>query len=165
MSSILPLGNQFNLARSAAASTTAYASFRDCSNYLFVVDTPASGSNLTFKEAQSGAGLNAQVLGSASATVLPFTPPSSGAAPVYWTQTSGVWTAVPIVAGGNYILSTGVLTLVAATPDFVAVWLNQGALSDTFNYVLATHNTKATEYIACQLDVQRKPANLRNIYS
>jgi hypothetical protein len=164
MSSILPLGDKLNLGRNASAGTN-YVSFRDASNFLFVVDTPGSASTITFKEAQSGTGTNNQVLGSSSATVVPFTPPSSGAAPVYWTQTNGVWTSVPIVAGGNYVLSTGVLTLVASTPDMAVVWLNQGALSDTFNFVNASHSAKAITYIASPIDVGRRPTNLRNIYS
>jgi hypothetical protein len=164
MSSILPLGDKFNLARCASAGT-AYVSLRDCSNVLCVVDTPGSASTITFKEATTGGAANAQVLGTASATVVPLPAPSNGAAPVYFRQDSGVWTTVPIVAGGNYVLATGVLTLVSATPDQVAVWVNQGCLSDTFDYLLATHSAKALTYIMCPLDVQRKPANIKNPYS
>lgn len=164
MSSILPLGDKFNLARCASAGT-AYVSFRDCSNYLCVVDTPGSASTITFKEATSGAAAGAQVLGTSSATAVPLPALTPGAAPVYWRQDSGVWSSVAIVAGTNYVLATGVLTLVSATPDQVAVWVNQGALSDGFNYLLATHSAKALTYIASPVDVSRKPANLRNPYS
>lgn len=158
----MTLGDKLNLARCASAGT-AYISMRDCSSVLAVVDTPSAGT-ITFKEAQSGTGTNNQVLGTASATVVPLPAPSFGAAPVYYSQTAGVWTTVPIVAGGNYVLSTGVLTL-TGTPDMVVVWINQGCLSDGFNYVLATHSAKAITYILSPVDVARKAANLRNPYA
>lgn len=164
MSSQLPLGFQFNLGRNASGGSSR-ASFRDCSSYLFVVDTPGSASTITFTEANATTGGTSQVLGTSSATAVPLPAPTAGSAPVYYRQDSGVWTTVPIVAGTNYVLATGVLTLVSATPDQVAVWINQGALSDGFSYIQASHSAKATTYIACPLDVQRKPVNLRNIYA
>lgn len=162
MSSQLPLGYQVNLGRNASGGSNR-ASFRDCSNYLFVIDTPTAGA-VTITEANASTGGTSQVFGTSSATVVPFPAPSPGAVPVYYSQTSGVWTTVPIVAGGNYVLATGVLTL-AGTPDQVAIWISQGSLSDGFNYIQVSHAAKATTYIACPLDVMRKPTNLRNIYA
>lgn len=162
MSSILPIGDKFNLARCASAGS-AYVSFRDCSSVVSVIDTPSAGT-VTFKEAQSGTGTAAQVLGTTAATAVPLPALTPGSVPVYWSNTAGVWTVVPIVAGGNYVLATGVLTL-SGTPDFVAIWANQGCLSDTFNFFLATHSAKAVTYILDPIDVGRKPSNLRNPYS
>lgn len=162
MSSQLPLGFQFNLGRNASGGTNR-ASFRDCSNYLFVIDTPTAGA-VTITEANASTGGTSQVLGTSSATAIPLPAPTPGGVPVYWSQTSGVWTSVPIVAGGNYVLATAVLTL-TGSPDQVAIWINQGALSDGFSYIQVSHAAKATTYIACPIDVQRKPTNLRNIYA
>lgn len=149
MSSQLPLGFQFNLGRNASAGT-ARASFRDCSNYLFTVDTPVTGSTLTFTEANAASGGTSQALSNGTGTPIP----------TYWTQTTGVWTAVTT----GYVVSTGVLTI-TGTFDQVAVCVPQGALSDGFSYITCAHSAKATTYIACPLDVQRKPSNLRNIYA
>jgi hypothetical protein len=162
MSSQLPLGFQLNLGRNASGGTNR-ASFRDCSNYLFVIDTPSAGI-VTITEATATTGGTSQVLGTSSATAVPLPAATPGAAPVYYSQTAGVWTTVPIVAGGNYTLATAQLTL-TGTPDQVAIWINQGALSDGFSYIQVSHAAKATTYIACPLDVQRKPVNLRNIYA
>lgn len=149
MSSINPLGDKINLGRNASGGTN-YASFRDCSSYLFVVDTPVTASTMTFKEALTGTGGSNQVLGNGLGT------PIAG----YWTQTSGVWTFVTT----GYVVATGVLTI-TGTFDQVAVWINQGTLSDTFSYVSCSHSAKATTFIACPLDVGRKATNLRNIYA
>lgn len=155
MSSQLPLGFQLNLGRNANGGTNR-VSFRDCSNYLFVVDTPANSSTITLTEANASSGGTSQALGGGTAA------PVGGFG--LWTQTNGVWTSVAIVAGTNYTISTGVITL-SGTPDLAVVWVNQGALSDTFSYYQAVHSAKVGTYIACPIDVMRKPTNLRNIYA
>jgi Na+/proline symporter len=149
MSSQLPLGFQFNLGRNASGGTNR-ASFRDCSNYLFVVDTPVTGSTITFTEANATTGGTSQVLANGTGTPIV----------TYYTQTAGVWSAVTT----GYVVATGILTI-TGTFDQVAVWVNQGALSDGFSYIQAVHSAKATTYIACPLDVMRKPTILRNIYA
>ncbi len=157
MSSIYPLGYKFNLGRNASAGTVR-AAFRDVSVYSFVVDTPGSASNFTISEANAASGGTSQPIGTSTAIAPP--------APYYWSQSStGVWTRTAIVVGGNYVASTGVLTFAAATPDNIVLMINQGTLSDGFNYVTVAHSAKATTYIACELEVQRDPRNLRGLYA
>ena len=157
MSSIYPLGFKFNIGRNASAGSVR-ASFRDCSVYSFVVDTPGSASNWTISEANAATGGTSQPIGTSSATTAP--------APFYYSQAStGLWTRTAIVVGGNYVASTGVLTFAAATPDNIVLMINQGALSDGFGYITVAHNAKATTYVACELDVERAPLNLRGLYA
>lgn len=155
MSSILPLGNIFNVGRNASGGSNRFA-MRDYSGVVIVVDTPANSSQLTLTECTASSGGSTQALGGGVAA------PAGGFG--LWTQTNGVWTAVPIVAGGNYTISTGVIVL-SGTPDLAAVWVNQGALSDTYAYLLASHSAKALTYIAAAEDVGRKPTNLRSLYA
>lgn len=147
MSSQLPLGFQFNLGRNASGGTNR-ASFRDCSNYLFVVDTPVTGSTITFTEANATTGGTSQVLANGTGTPIV----------TYYTQTAGVWSAVTT----GYVVATGILTI-TGTFDQVAVWVNQGALSDGFSYLSASHGTGTFVYIMGDLDVQRFPSNLRDV--
>lgn len=155
MSSILPLGYKFNLGRNANGGTNR-VSFRDASAYTFVVDTPANSSTITLTEANATSGGTSQALGGGTAAPV--------GAVALWTQTAGVWTSVALVAGTNYTVSTGVITL-SGTPDLAVVEVNQGALSDGFAYFQAVHSAKVGLYIACDLDVRRKPSNLRNLYA
>ncbi len=142
MSSINPLGRLFNLARNASGGSNRI-SLRDASGVTFVVDTPANASTLTITEATASSGGTSQAL--------------AGLAEWY-TQTSGVWTR--LTSG----ISSNVLT-VSGTPDLAVVFVPQGLLSDGFKYVACSHSAKITTAILSDLDVQRKPANLRSIYS
>lgn len=143
MSSILPLGRTFNLGRTASGGNTRH-SLRNASGALFLVDTPANASTLTLKEANAASGGTLQTLTAGPTNA------------EYYTQTSGVWTRV--TAG----ISNGVIT-VSGTPDLLAVFVNQGQLSDGFSYVTADHSAKVTTVILADLDVQRKPANLQDV--
>lgn len=139
MSSINPLGYRFNAGRSASGGNVRF-SLRDCSGITFLVDTPAAASTLTIQEANAATGGTIQNLAVVTE---------------YFTQVLGVWTRVPQAAGA-------VIT-VAGTPDLVAVFVPQGALSDGFGYLSANHSAKATEAIMCDLDVQRTPPILRDV--
>jgi hypothetical protein len=139
MSSINPLGRLFNLSRTASGGNVRH-NLRDASGALFLVDTPANASTLTIKEANASSGGTIQNL---------------AAVTEYYTSTSGVWTRVTQAAGA--------VVTVSGTPDLLAVWVPQGALSDGFAYITADHSAKATEVVLADLDVQRKPANLRDV--
>ncbi len=143
MSSINPLGRALNLSRTASGGNVRF-SMRDCSGMTFVVDTPANASTLTLKEANASSGGTIQnlVAGPTNAEV--------------YTQTNGVWTRV--TTG----IVSGVIT-VSGTPDLLVAFVNQGQLSDGFAYCTADHSAKPTTVILADLDVQRKPANLRDV--
>jgi hypothetical protein len=145
MSSMLPLGRTYNLGRNASGGSVR-ASLRDYSGIGFLVDTPANASTLTVTEANAASGGTSQNL--AGGITL-----ANGV--FAYTQTSGVWTAQTTGISG------AVLT-VSGTPDLLFVWVPQGALSDGFAWLTASHSAKVTQYILGDIDSQRKVTNLRN---
>lgn len=139
MSSMNPLGRLFNLGRTASGGNVRH-NLRDTSGAVFLVDTPANASTLTVKEANASSGGTIQNL---------------AAVTEYYTQTSGVWTRVTQAAGA--------VVTVSGTPDLLAVYVPQGALSDGFAYITADHSAKPTTIILSDVDVQRKLANMRDV--
>lgn len=139
MSSINPLGRTFNAGRSASGGNVRF-SLRNCSGMVFLVDTPAAASTLTIQECNASSGGTAQNL---------------AAITEYFTQTNGVWTRLTQAAAA--------VVTVAGTPDLLAVFIPQGALSDGFAFLSPNHSAKATEVIMSDLDVQRLPSNLVDV--
>lgn len=137
MSSILPLGRQYNVGTSATTAAVR-ASLRDCSGIGIVLIGATSG-NATITEATAASGGTSQNL---------------AAITEYFTQVNGVWTRVTQAAAA---------TVTAATGGLLYVWIPQGMLSDGFSYVAASHATGSFVYLPGDLDVQRKPANLRDL--
>src|SRR5262245_18885701 len=125
MSSILPQGRSYNLGRNTSGGTVR-AALRDCSGVGFLVDTPANASTLTITEANAASGGTSQnIAGGITLANGVFA----------YTQTSGVWTAQTTGISG------AVLT-VSGTPDLLYVWVSQGALSDGFSFLTASHSAK-----------------------
>lgn len=137
MSSINQLGRAYNLATSVAAAGVR-VSLRDCSGVGFALVGATSGA-ATFSESNAATGGTTQAL---------------AAITEYWTQNNGVWTRVVQAAAS---------TLTAATGGLAYVYINQGALSDGFSYLSASHGTGTFVYIMGDLDVQRWPSNLRDV--
>ena len=136
MSSINPLGRLFNAAPSATGANVR-VSLRDASGVLILV--PATSGAVTVQEANAASGGTAQNL---------------AAITEYWTSNNGVWTRVTQAAAA---------TATAATGGLLAVYIPQGALSDGFSYITANHGTATCIYILADLDVQRRPTNLRDV--
>jgi hypothetical protein len=145
MSSILPLGRTMNFGRSASGGNVRF-SLRDVSGVAFVVDTPANASTLTITEQNAASGGTSQALAGGAAGTLTFV----------YTQTNGVWTQVTSGISANVVT-------VAGTPDLLYVWVPQGALSDGFSYLSGNHSAKAITAVMGDIDVQRKPSNLRDV--
>jgi hypothetical protein len=143
MSSILPLGRTMNFCRNASAGTVR-VNLRDISGVGFLVDTPGTGA-LTVTEQNAASGGTSQGLANSATGSITFV----------YSQTNGVWTAQPTWAVANVVTATG-------STDLMYVWIPQGALSDGFSYLCGAHSTKATEYVLGDLDVQRRPTNLRD---
>jgi hypothetical protein len=137
VSSINQLGRQYNLTTSATTAAVR-ASLRDCSGIGFVLIGATSG-NATFSEANAASGGTNQAL---------------AAITEYWTQNNGVWTRVVQAAAS---------TITAATGGLAYVYIPQGALSDGFTYLSASHGTGSFVYIMGDLDVARWPQNLRDV--
>lgn len=137
MSSINQLGRQYNLTTSATTAAVR-ASLRDCSGIGFVLIGATSGA-ATFSEANAASGGTNQAL---------------AAITEYWTQNNGVWTRVVQAAAS---------TITATTGGLAYVYINQGALSDGFSYLSASHGTGSFVYIMGDLDVARWPQNLRDV--
>lgn len=143
MSSINPLGQLMNVTGSVT-TTAKRVNLRDCSGVLFVLASASAATTVTIAEANAASGGTSQTL--------------AGTFP-YWTQaaTGGVWTAGVGGVNGTSITS------INAAGGLLAVFIPQGALSDGFSYLSASHATGTFVYILAPLDVQRRPVNLANV--
>ncbi len=76
----------------------------------------------------------------------------------YWTQATGtgVWTQSTMSVASQ-------ITSINAAGALHAVWVPQGVLSDTFNYINMSHATGTGLLIQGDLDVQRKVVNLKDV--
>ena len=143
MSSINPLGRTFN-ATASITSSNKRVSLRDASGVGFFVLNASGATSLVVAEANASTGGTSQTL--------------AGTFP-YWTQGTGtgVW-----VAGAGGVNGTSITTN-AQTGALLFCFIPQGALSDGFSYLSASHATGAILYVLADLDVQRKPTNLRDV--
>lgn len=137
MSSIEQLGRDFNLFTSATTAAPRF-NLRDAAGVTIVLIGATSG-NATIQECNAASGGTAQNL----ATITR-----------YYTQASGVWTQTTQAAAATFTAVTGGLA---------AVYIPQGALSDGFTYLTASHGTGSFVYILGELDVQRRPQNIRTV--
>lgn len=145
MSSILPLGRAYNFGRNANGGSVR-VNLRDISGVGFVVDTPTAASTITVTEQNAASGGTSQNLNNGAASSIQFV----------YSQLNGVWTRQTTWAAAQIVTTAG-------SPDLVYVWIPQGALSDGFNYLSIVHSAKVGLYIFGDLDVQRTPANLRDV--
>jgi hypothetical protein len=145
MSSILPLGRQYNLT-SSVTTAAIRVSLANCSGVGFYIVGASAATTATITEATASSGGTSQTL--------------AGTFP-YWTQASGtsVWTA-----GAGGVNGTS-LTTVASAAAALYVFVPQGALSDGFSYLACSHATGTCVYIMGDLDVGRKVTNLANVRS
>jgi len=146
VSSILPLGRSLN----ATVSVTTAAkrvSLRDCSGVLFLLTNSTGATAMTITEANAPSGGTSQAC------------PGIAVGTPYYTQASGtgVWTAnVTTVA-------SQITTSINGAGALHAIYVPQGALSDGFSYLAASHATGSIIYILADLDVQRYVTNLRDV--
>jgi hypothetical protein len=142
VSSINPLGRLLN-ATSSVTTTAKRVNLRNCSGVLFLVANASAATAVTIQEANAATGGTAQNL---------------SAITEYWTQaaTGGVWTRVTQAAAAT-------ATTVANTGALLAVYIPQGALSDGFSYLTASHATGTIIYVLSDLDVQRFPSNIQDV--
>lgn len=139
MGSMQGLGRAFNLATSATTAN-ARVNLKDASGVTFVLIGATSG-NATIQEHNANTGGTSQNLAVVTE---------------YYTQNAGVWTRVSQAAAA---------TVTAATGGLLAVHVTQGALSDGFRYVSASHSAGSFVYVIHDLEVQRKPVNLLAVNS
>jgi len=133
------LGRAFNLATSATTAKTR-VNLENCAGVTFVLIGATSG-NATINECNAASGGTEQALAVVTE---------------YHTQASGVWTKVTQAAAS---------TVTAATGGLLAVYISASSLSDGFKYLDATHASGSFVYILHDLDVQRKPENLKAVTS
>lgn len=143
MSSILPLGRTYNLTYSPT-TTGIRVSLRDASGVGFYVLGASGTTTVTVSEANAASGGTSQTLAGTFS---------------YWTQASGtsVWTA-----GAGGVNGTSITTLNSATGTLF-VWIPQGALSDGFRYLSASHATGNIVYVLGDYDAERAPVRLANV--
>lgn len=137
MSSINPLGRLFNAGTSATTGNVRFG-MRDISGVTFLLVGATAGA-ATIQEHNAPSGGTSQNL---------------AAVTEYFTQNNGVWTRVTQAAAA---------TVTAATGGLLAVFIPQGALSDGFTHVSASHATGTFVAIMADLDVRRFPPNLRDV--
>lgn len=133
------LGRLFNLATSATTSAVR-VNLESARGVTFVAIGATSG-NATIQEhnaATSGTSQNLAVV------------------TTYYTQASGVWTEVTQAAAA---------TVTCATGGLLAVYIPASALSDTFKYVSISHASASFVYVLHDINVQRKPQNLKAVTS
>jgi hypothetical protein len=148
VSSILALGRTYNALVSVTTSARRI-SLRDCAGVGFFVVNASAATTLTINECNAPTGGTSQLLaGGVAATLTYWTQPAPGTA---------VWTA-----GAGGVNGTSINTI-ASTSALLYVFVAQGALSDGFNYLSASHATGTILYMAGDLDVMRKPVNLRDL--
>jgi hypothetical protein len=142
MSAINRLGDAFNLCHSAT-TTARRVSLRDCSGIGFYVAGASAATGVTITEATAQTGGASQTL------------PGTF---VYYTMANGagVWTQQVAAASGS-------INTIANVAAGLYVFIPQGALSDGFSYLAASHATGTIMYIMSDLDVGRKPTNLRSV--
>jgi hypothetical protein len=143
MSSILQLGRAFNATGSVTTSAKR-VSLRDCAGVGFMLINAGGATTVTIAEANAASGGTSQTLTGTFS---------------YWTQaaTGGVW-----LAGSGGVNGTSI-TSVNNTAALLYVYIPQGALSDGFSYLSASHATGSFVYILGDLDVQRRVTNLRDV--
>jgi len=146
VSSKNPLGEKFN----ATVSVTTAAkrvSLRDCSGVVFLLTNSTGATAMTITEANAASGGTSQAC------------PGIAVGTPYFTQAAGtgVWTAnVTTVA-------SQITTSINGAGALHAIFVPQGALSDGFSYLAASHATGSIIYLLSDLDVQRYLPNLRDV--
>jgi hypothetical protein len=135
--SIEQLGRQFNLATSATTAGVRVA-LRNHAGIGIVLIGATSGA-ATISEANAASGGTSQALSVITR---------------YYTQVNGVWTKVTQAAGS---------TITAATGGLAYVYITGQSLSDGFAYISASHASGSFVYVLGDPDVQRAPANLKDV--
>lgn len=146
MSSQLSLGRTFN-ATVSVTTAVKRVSLRDAAGCLILLTNSSGASAMTILEANAATGGTSQAC------------PGLPIGTTYWTQATGtgVWTAnVTTVA-------SQITTSINAVGALHAFWVSQGALSDGFGYLTASHATGTMIMVLGDLDVQRRPNNLRDV--
>jgi hypothetical protein len=131
------LGRLFNLATSATTSAVR-VNLENARGVTFVLIGATSG-NATITEANAASGGTSQNLAVVTR---------------YWTQNNGLWTLVTQAAAA---------TVTAATGGLLAVYIGAVKLSDGFKYAAISHASGSFVYVIHDLDVQRKPSNLKAV--
>jgi hypothetical protein len=146
VSAINPFGYDIN---STASVTTAAkrVSLRDCSGVLIYLVNSTGATAMTITEANAASGGTSQ-----ACPGIPIGTP-------YWTQAAGtgVWTQLATTVASQ------ITTSINGAGALHAIYVPQGALSDGFSYVAASHATGTMILNLMQLDVRRKPSNLRDV--
>ena len=142
MSSINRLGDKFNICHSPT-TTARRVSLRDYSGITFYVAGASGATGLTITEATAQTGGTSQTL------------PGTF---VYWTMAngSGVWTQQTAAASGS-------INTIGNAAAGLAVFIPQGALSDGFSYLAASHATGQVIYVLTDPNVSRKLTNMRSV--
>jgi hypothetical protein len=139
------LGRLYN-AVPTATTTGTWVNLQD-SEALGIFLYGATSGNATVKAAQDASGTNVENFD-------PTDLPGSDGITVYWTWNAGVWTKHTQAAAATITAATGGLAYV----DVAGYQLPAG-----YNYVTATHSSGSFLILPHDLEVQRRPSNLRSL--
>ncbi len=140
MSSISQLGRAFN-ATSSVTTTARRVSLKDYSGCGFLVVGASAATPVTISESTAQTGGTRQTIPGLASFV-------------YYTMANGA---------GTWTLGAGAPTTIANAAALLYVWVPQGALSDGFSYLDASHATGTIVYLLGDVDVQRRPTLLRSV--
>lgn len=146
MSAILPLGRTHN-ATVTVTTAVKRVSLRDAAGVMIYLTNSTGATAMTILECNAASGGTSQAC------------PGIPIGTSYWTQASGagVWTA------NLTTVASQITTSINGAGALHAIYVPGGALSDGFSYVTASHATGTMVLVLADLNVQRTPANLRDV--
>lgn len=146
MSSIMTLGRTHN-ATVSVTTAVKRVSLRDCAGVMIYMTNSTGATAMTILECNAASGGTSQAC------------PGLPIGTTYFTMASGagVWTS------NLTTVASQITTSVNGAGALHAFWVPQGALSDGFAYLTASHATGTMLFLQGDLDVQRTPTNLRDV--
>lgn len=141
------LGRLVN-AVSSPTTTATWVSLKDAAGVLILAVGASGATNITVQIAKDAAGTSAENFAPGS------TVPADGVVE-YFVQHAGTWTR-------NTQAAAATVPTTAVAGDITAFEVLATQIPDGFNYINASHATATLVHLLSDLEVQRKPANLRN---
>lgn len=142
------LGRVFNLVGSPTTTAT-YVSLQDAATLSIIAAGASNTGNITVTVAQDAAGTGAVAYDGAA---------GHGDGITNWWKyvgSTGLWTQGTQAAANTVPTTSG-------TGDLTVIEIDEEQLPDTYKYVKASHANAQLVLALCDLEVKRKPSNLRN---
>lgn len=143
------LGRLHN-AVSSPTTTVKYVSMQDAATLTIYAVGASGATNITVTVAKDAAGTSAVNYDGAAGHGDGIT--------LFWSQvgSTGLWTSTTQAAANTAVTTTG-------TGDIVAIEIDEEQLPDGYKYVAASHATATLVLVVSDLEVKRRPSNLRSL--